>query len=57
MTEHIRDSVDWSPGRNHARLPGTLAFVAWFAATAWLVGRGTFAIEVVPDADLMSKSR
>jgi hypothetical protein len=40
-----------------ATLPGTLAFVAWFAATAWLVGRGTFAIEVVPDADLMSKSR
>ncbi len=25
-----------------ATLPGTLAFVAWFAATAWLVGRGTY---------------
>src|SRR4029079_4801143 len=26
-------------------LPGTLAFVAWFAAAAWLVGRG-FGVEV-----------
>lgn len=30
-----------------ATLPGTLAFVAWFAATAWLVGR----IAPIPDAD------
>lgn len=30
-----------------ATLPGTLAFVAWFAATAWLIGR----IAPISDAD------
>jgi hypothetical protein len=37
-----------------ATLPGTLAFVGWFAVTAWLVGRGTFAIEATPDPAVMS---
>ena len=37
-----------------ATLPGTLAFVAWFAVTAWLVGRGTFEREAAPDAAVMS---
>lgn len=37
-----------------ATLPGTLAFVAWFAATAWLVGRGTFTLEAAPDAAVVS---
>jgi hypothetical protein len=40
-----------------ATLPGTLAFVAWFAATAWLVGRGTFGIEGTPDSAVMSTGR
>lgn len=31
-----------------ATLPGTLAFVAWFGATALLLGRGTFAPEAAP---------
>ncbi len=31
-----------------ATLPGTLAFVAWFGATAWLIGRGMFALEASP---------
>jgi hypothetical protein len=37
-----------------ATLPGTLAFVAWFAATASLLGRGTFGLEAAPAAAVTS---